>query len=72
MICTFFGHKNTQSNIKIELEKTINDLIKKGIKNYYVGNNENFDYMVQSILMKKKLKNIVMTINLILLVNWKM
>ena len=56
MICTFIGHKDSPSSIKPELKATINNLISEGVKTFYVGNNGNFDYMVQSILMEMKLK----------------
>ena len=51
MICTFFGHKDTTENIKEKIKNTIIQLIEKdGIKNFYVGNNGNFDLFVQQIL----------------------
>ncbi len=51
MVCTFFGHKNTSEAIKNELKSSIEYLINKGVKNFYVGNNGNFDLLVQNTLL---------------------
>lgn len=51
MICTFFGHKDAPNNLKIALKNTIMRLIDvDGVKKFYVGNNGNFDYLVQCVL----------------------
>ena len=50
MVCTFFGHKDAPSNIKMRLEEIIEALINEGVKNFYVGNNGNFDFYVQGVL----------------------
>lgn len=50
MVCTFFGHKDAPSSIKMRLEEIIEALINEGVKNYYVGNNGNFDFYVQGVL----------------------
>ena len=50
MVCTFFGHKDAPSAIKMRLEEIIETLINEGIKNYYVGNNGDFDFYVQGVL----------------------
>ena len=50
MNCTFFGHKDAPTSIKASIEKAIISLIDFGIKTFYVGNNGNFDYLVQNVL----------------------
>lgn len=50
MICTFFGHRDAPESIKEKLESEIHLLIKRGVKKFIVGNNGNFDYLVQDIL----------------------
>lgn len=50
MICTFFGHKNSPDSIGKKLKAYIIELINSGVKKFYVGNNGNFDYLVQSLL----------------------
>ena len=53
MNCTFFGHKDCPSNIKQILK---NEIIKCYLQNnvrcFYVGNDGNFDLLVQSILFE--------------------
>ena len=51
MVCTFFGHKDSPYYLKEELKNVILQLIEeRGVKNFYVGNNGNFDYLVQLVL----------------------
>lgn len=51
MTCTFFGHKDTPSDIRNKLRENIIMLIQeKGVTNFFVGNNGNFDRMVLSEL----------------------
>ena len=51
MTCTFFGHKDTPSDIRDKLRETIIMLIQeKGVTDFYVGNHGNFDKMVLSVL----------------------
>ena len=51
MTCTFFGHKDTPSDIRDKLKETIIMLIQeKGVTDFYVGNHGNFDKMVLSVL----------------------
>lgn len=60
-VCTFFGHADSPTNIKKEIQKVIEDLIlQKGVNTFYVGTNGNFDRMVQSVLidLKKKYPNL--------------
>lgn len=48
MICTFFGHRDTPSGIKPILRNILIDLIEnQGADEFYVGNQGNFDAMVQ-------------------------
>lgn len=51
MTCTFLGHRDTPDSIKNTLRNTVKDLLRKNnISMFYVGNNGNFDKMVQGIL----------------------
>ena len=50
MICTFFGHRDASEKVVFALKEVIESLIKKGIKSFYVGNNGNYDLLVQSVL----------------------
>ncbi len=50
MNCTFFGHKNAPASLTYEIEEKIISLIDIGVKNFYVGNNGRFDYLVQAVL----------------------
>ena len=57
MICTFFGHRDIPKNIKPTLKRVLVDLIEnKNVDLFYVGNNGNFDFLVQEVL--KELKEI--------------
>lgn len=58
MICTFFGHKDTSNIAEDKLKKAIAHLIEKeGVNEFYVGNNGNFDFLVQSVLQKVSTTN---------------
>ena len=60
-VCTFFGHADSPTNIKKEIQKVIEDLIlQKGVNTFYVRTNGNFDRMVQSVLidLKKQYPNL--------------
>lgn len=51
MTCTFFGHRDTPAEIKPLLREVLLDLIEQQrIKQFYIGNNGNFDSMVRSLL----------------------
>ena len=50
MICTFFGHSDATNETRLKTKTTIEKLISDGVRQYYVGNNGNFDYIVQSVL----------------------
>ena len=52
MICTFIGARDTPFTLREHIKKAIIDLIFKGINEFCVGNNGNFDYMVQSVLVE--------------------
>jgi len=57
MTCTFFGHRSINDNISSELESVLHDLIEnENVNLFYVGNNGDFDMLVQKNL--KHLKNI--------------
>ncbi len=50
MVCTFFGHRDAPQNIKAKLENQIRLLINNGVKQFLVGNNGFFDFLVQAVL----------------------
>lgn len=50
MICTFFGHKDTPDSVALILRNTINCCIEEGVRLFIVGNNGNFDFLVQKTL----------------------
>ena len=50
MICTFFGHRDAPNSLTESIKKAVIQLIENGIKDFYVGNNGRFDFMVQDIL----------------------
>ena len=51
MICTFFGHRDAPTEIKPALRQVIIDLIERqGVRQFYVGNQGNFDAMARSLL----------------------
>lgn len=53
MICTFFGHKNTPNDVKDDLKDAIVELIEtQHVKKFYVGNNGNFDFLVQNVFIE--------------------
>lgn len=53
MICTFFGHRDCDYKLEPLIESKTIDLIENyDVKNFYVGNNGNFDIMVKKVLMK--------------------
>lgn len=53
MGCVFFGHRDSPLSLKEKLEALISELISEGIKDFFVGNNGNFDYLVQTILASR-------------------
>lgn len=51
MNCTFFGHRDVSDAIKGDLEESILSLIEtERIELFLVGNNGNFDFLVQEVL----------------------
>ena len=50
MICTFIGHRDTPNSLMESIKKAIIELINNGIKDFYVGNNGRFDFLVQTAL----------------------
>ena len=54
MVCTFFGHRECYGLDKKKLERTIEELIDKGVDTFYVGNQGRFDSMVFGCLTKLK------------------
>jgi len=55
MTCTFFGHRDAPDTIKKDIRDAIIDLIEtESVTGFLVGNEGNFDRMVQSILSELK------------------
>ena len=51
MICTFFGHRDAPESVRTLLREVVLDLIEqKGVTQFYVGNQGNYDAMVRSLL----------------------
>ena len=51
MICTFFGHRDAPSEVIPLLQEVLQDLIERhGVKQFYVGNQGNFDRMTYTLL----------------------
>ena len=58
MVCTFFGHRNTEDKLEPKIKSAIIDLIEhKNVVLFYVGNNGHFDSIVRKIL--RELKNLI-------------
>ncbi len=49
-ICTFFGHRDCPESVRGALQALLEELIQKGVTVFYVGNEGNFDALVQSVL----------------------
>lgn len=54
LICAFLGHRDTPYDVKPLLRKVIVELIEKGVKQFYVGNQGNFDIMAHELLSELK------------------
>ena len=55
MICTFFGHRDSPSQLIPLIKETIIDLVEnKGVNEFYVGNQGRFDKMVYRALRDVK------------------
>ena len=55
MVCTFFGHKDTDIRIKERLKEVLTDLIVNHQADlFYVGNQGNFDGIVRATLKELK------------------
>ena len=53
MVCTFFGHRDAPDFLKESIEREIIQLVKnESVEVFYVGNNGNYDFLVQRILSK--------------------
>lgn len=52
MICTFIGARDTPFTLREHIKNAIIDLINEGVYEFCVGNNGNFDHMVQSVLFE--------------------
>ena len=48
--CTFFGHRDTPQTVKPVLQTVLQELIEQGVRQFYVGNQGNFDAMVTGVL----------------------
>ena len=55
MVCTFFGHRNVPSGVRVALEAVLIDLIEnKGADVFYVGNLGEYDRIVREVLRQLK------------------
>jgi len=55
LVCTFFGHRNTEDRLEPKIKSAIIDLIEhKNVALFYVGNNGRFDSIVRKILRELK------------------
>lgn len=55
MSCTFFGHRDAPNKIEPMLRSVLIDLIKNNnVRNFFVGNQGNFDHMVKRTLIDLK------------------
>ena len=52
MNCCFIGHADTPFEIRSKLKDTLTVLISEGVFDFYVGNNGNFDLLVQDVLIE--------------------
>ncbi|MBQ7225658.1 MAG: hypothetical protein IJX02_03540 [Clostridia bacterium] len=50
MTCVFFGHSIISNDIRASLKSKIIELFQNGVHTFYVGNNGQFDYLVQIVL----------------------
>ena len=66
MTCTFMGHKDCPFSVKERLEGVILELIAKGVNRFFVGNNGNFDYLVQETLSKLIKKGFSINVSIVL------
>lgn len=57
MNCIFFGHRDTPSSVKPSLIATIKRLSQEGVTHFYVGNNGDFDFLVQGALEELSREN---------------
>ncbi len=57
MVCTFFGHRDTPSEVRDKLQAVLIDLIENhSADTFYIGNNGSFDAMAREILANLKRK----------------
>ena len=51
MNCCFIGHADTPFILKNNLKEAVKQVISEGVLNFFVGNNGNFDWLVQNLLV---------------------
>ena len=67
LACTFFGHRDLNCDIKSEISKQIEILIKQyDVKLFYVGNNGKFDFAVTDVLKELRAHNLSLKYNIVL------
>ena len=67
MTCTFFGHRDTPSDVLPYIEEILSFLIEnENVETFYVGNNGNFDRYVIKALRKIKEKYPEITYSIVL------
>ena len=51
MVCTFFGHRDTPTEIKVHFREILLDLVERqGVNQFYVATHGSFDAMARSLL----------------------
>ena len=53
MTCGFMGHRDAPNEVKKIMEAMVDAVIEKGVKDFYVGNNGNFDLYAQQVLERR-------------------
>ena len=66
MNCCFIGHADSPFELRTKLKNTVIKLISEGILNFYVGNNGNFDWLVQDVLIEIIKKGVLVNLYVVL------
>lgn len=67
MTTAFFGHRDTPYTIKSDLKQVISNLIEKeNIKHFLVGNEGDFDHLVQEVLKELSAKDATIRYSVVL------
>ena len=66
MKCTFIGHSDAPFYLREKIKLEVEELITSGVRDFLVGNNGRFDYMVQSVLSEKIKENYDINLTVVL------